>query len=298
MGVPGFQTHLVDGSLLDSGLVCQRGENYSWGWKERFIRQSEGLRLAPRLQKSKRKLVKLHKCVWRANKRIDKSGLMSRLGKVANARTQHLQWMAGATRSSWLCWEDTRHQLTPSMGESEATYVRLTSRHWLIALLSMHGQQTPLLPCNPLLNSHTENIPVKNKGKLTRAMASEINHKHSRSRCPWVLGRGSLFMSCFSERLYAIECAHLRNMCWSLGPWYGAAQTGEHEKVGPRGKQLIHGFTSFRKDYCISRENLVHSHKNLPGLWTSWLSQLSHKCVLCCPHRSLSIYKVRYHMGM
>lgn len=238
MGVPGFQTHLVDGSLLDSGLVCQRGENYSWGWKERFIRWSEGLPLAPRLQTSKWKLVKLHKCVWRANKRIDKSGLMSRLGKVANARTQHLQWMAGATRSSWLCWEDTRHQLTPSMGESEATYVRLMSRHWLIALLSMHGQQTPLLPCNPLLNSHTENIPVKNKGKLTRAMASEINHKHSRSRCPW----------------------------------YGTVQTGEHEKVGPRGKQLIHGFTSFRKDYCISRENLVHSHKNLPGLWTSWLS--------------------------
>lgn len=213
---------------------------------------------------------------------------------VANARTQNLQWMADATRSSWLCWEDIRHQLTTFIGESEAKYARLTSRHWLIALLSVHGQLTPLLPCNPLLNSHIENIPVKNKDKLTWAMALEINHKHSSSRCPWVLGRGSLFMSCFSEKLHAIECAHLRNMHWSLGPWYSAVQMGEHEKVEPWGKQLIHGFTSFRKDYCISHENLVRSHKNLPGLWISRLSQL---CSLL-PPQSLSIYKVRYHMGM
>lgn len=115
-------------------------------------------------------------------------------------------------------------------------------------------------------------------------MVLEMNYKHPSSRCPWVLGRGSLFMSSFSERLHAIECAHLRNLYWSLGPWYGTVQMGEHQKVGPWGKELIHGFTSFRKDYCISRENLVRSLKNLPGLWMSWLSQLSHECVFSCHH--------------
>lgn len=171
--------------------------------------------------------------MWRGNKCRDKSGLMSRLGMVANARTQHLQWMADATRSSWLCWEDIR--LTTSTGESEATSTRLTLRHWLTLCLACVARKRLSFPVTHY------STPVKNKGKLTRAMALEMNHKHPSSRCPWVLGRGSLFMSCFSERLYAIECAHLGNMYWSFGHCYGAVQMGQHQKGESWGKELIHG---------------------------------------------------------
>lgn len=34
--------------------------------------------------------------------------------------------MADATRSSWLCWEDMRHWLTTTMGDSETTCTRIT----------------------------------------------------------------------------------------------------------------------------------------------------------------------------